>query len=370
MKILEAFGEPISNGGQEAFVMNVIENIDKTNISIDLLTPYYCDNDYYKQKVENYGGEVFSFNKKFEPGKSRFNIVSDLNKFFKNHKYDVVHVHSGSISIFGIFAYLAKKNGVKRVIVHAHSSIERKTLKNKILKEVCNLFLQNNADIYCACSKLAGQSKFVDAVVNNKLVIVKNGIDISKFRFNEIIRKNLRTNLRIDEKFVIGHVGRFCYEKNHSFIIDVFYEILKIKKNAILLLIGSGNLEKKIKKKIMEMGIDDKVIFIGNVNDVYNYYQAMDCFVFPSYFEGLGIVAIEAQAAGLRCYLSDVIPNEVKFTDLVNFISLKEEPKYWTNKIVNAANNYDRKDMSNAIRKAGYDIKMEIRKIERIYFNK
>ena len=367
MRILEAFGEPISNGGQESFVMNVVTHMDLSNKSVDLLTPYYCDNEHYKNKIEGLGGKVFTFNKPFTPGKSRFNICSDLDNFFKKNKYDVVHVHSGSISIFGIYAYYAKKNGVKKVIIHSHSSIEKKSLRNTILRSVCNVFLKNNVDIYCACSRIAGESKFVESVVKNKLVIIKNGIDVEKFKFNEVTRKNLRDSLNIEEdEFVVGHVGRFSDEKNHAFLIDVFKQIVKLKPNSKLILIGSGELEDTIKEKVIYLGFNEKVIFIGNVNNVYDYYQAIDCFVLPSKFEGLPLVGIEAQASGLSCFFADTITRELSITNLAHYLSLDDSPKVWGNEIC-LNDNLERVDMSTDIKRSGYDIKTEIKKIEALY---
>ena len=181
MKILEAFGEPISNGGQESFVMNVVTHMDLSNKTVDLLTPYYCDNEHYRKQIESLGGKVFTFNKQFAPGKSRFNICGTLDDFFKHNKYDVVHVHSGSISILSIFSYYAKKWGTEKVIVHSHCSIENFTLKNKILKFIFGLWMKNNVDQYCACSQLAAKAKFTDDIVNEKVVILKIYFTLKSF---------------------------------------------------------------------------------------------------------------------------------------------------------------------------------------------
>ena len=367
MRILEAFGEPISNGGQESFVMNVVTHMNLSNKTVDLLTPYYCDNEHYKNQIESLGGNIFTFNKPFMPGKSRFNICDALDDFFKKNKYDVVHIHSGSISIFGIYAYYAKKNGVKKVIVHSHSSIEKKSLRNTILRYVCNVFLKNNVDVYCACSRIAGESKFVEAVVKNKLVIIKNGIDVEKFRFNEVTRKNLRDSLNIkDNEFVVGHVGRFSDEKNHTFLIDIFEQILKHRPNSKLMLIGSGELANNVKEKVSRLGLEDKVMFIGSVHNVYDYYQVMDCFVLPSKFEGLPLVGVEAQAAGLCCYFSSVVTKELGVTKLAHYISLNKSNEKWAEQICDCVK-LTRVDMSLEIKEAGFSMDIEVRKIENLY---
>lgn len=369
MRILEAFGEPISNGGQESFVMNVVTHMDLSNKTVDLLTPYYCDNEHYRSKIESLGGKVFAFNKSFEPGKSRFNICSALNEFFKNNKYDVVHVHSGSISILGIFAYYAKKNGVKKVIVHSHCSIETFTFKNKVLRTIFGYWMKNNVDVYCACSNLAAKAKFKDNIVKDKVVIIKNGIDLGKFKYDEYIRNSIRGRLGIDEDcFVIGHVGRFSYQKNHEFLVDVFYEFLKYKKATKLLFIGSGELYDEIVAKVKLLGIEEKVIFIGNVNNVNEYYQAMDCFVLPSRYEGLPIVGIEAQASSLPCFFADTITRELEVTNLVKYLSLNDHPAIWADSMFSSYKG-ERLDVINCICSAGFDMKIEVKKIESIYEN-
>lgn len=368
MRILEAFGEPISNGGQESFVMNVVTHMDLSNKTVDLLTPYYCDNEHYKNKIESLGGKIFTFNKPFLPGKSRFNICEALDDFFKKNKYDVVHVHSGSISILSIFSYYAKKWGTEKVIVHSHCSIENFTLKNKILKFVFGLLMKNNVDQYCACSRLAAKAKFTDDIVNEKVVILNNGIDLNKFKYDEFVRNKLRKNLSIDnDTFIVGHVGRFSYQKNHDFLIDIFLEIQKVIPDSKLLLIGSGELCDEIHKKVKVVGIEEKVLFVGNVNDVHNYYQIMDCFVLPSRFEGLPIVGIEAQASSLHCYVSSNITEEMNITSLVKNIDLNKSAQHWANEIV-VCNKMQRGNVENDIRKARFAIENLASEVEAMYF--
>ena len=244
------------------------------------------------------------------------------------------------------------------------------SLKNKILQYACNLVLRNNVDVYCACSKIAGESKFIDSVVKDKLIIIKNGIDVEKFKFNVRKRVELRGLLNIqDDEFVVGHVGRFSDEKNHTFLIDIFNEIVKLRPLSRLMLIGSGELESTVKDKVKLLDLEEKVLFIGNVNNVYDYYQAMDCFVLPSKFEGLPLVGIEAQSVGLLCFFADTITSELGVTSLARYISLNEIPKVWAEKICEN-NKEDRLDMTEAIKNAGFDIETEIKKIESFYRGK
>jgi glycosyltransferase involved in cell wall biosynthesis len=167
-------------------------------------------------------------------------------------------------------------------------------------------------------------------------------------------------------KYVVGHVGRFNYQKNHSYLIDIFKELCKLNSAAILLLVGTGELENVIKEKVRALKLEEQVIFVGAVDNVNDYMQAMDCFVFPSKFEGLGMVAIEAQAMSLPCFLSDVIPKEVAITNLVHFISLNKSHSRWGEVIMNQRLK-KRMDMSAAIKAAGYDITDVATKIRDMY---
>jgi glycosyltransferase involved in cell wall biosynthesis len=354
MRVLEAFGEPISHGGQESFVMNVVQNMDLTGLQIDFLTPYYCDNEEYRQKISSLGGKIFELKKEFRPGKSRLYLRDTINQFFQQNKYDVVHVHSGSTSILTIFSYYAKKNGVKKVIVHSHVASEKKSLKGNIVKLCCNYFMKNNINYYCACSGVAGEAKFT---ANTNFIVINNGIDLNKFSYNKEKRIYMREKLKVaNNTFIMGHVGRFSYQKNHEFLLQIFNAFQTLIENSILLLIGTGELEETIKAKVLEMGIEKRVKFIGTVNNVSDYMQAMDCFVLPSRFEGLPIVAIEAQASGLPCFLSDRISKETAITDLAYFQSLNDSPQVWAESIINNSS-YKRRDMKSIICDAGYDIK-------------
>ena len=190
---------------------------------------------------------------------------------------------------------------------------------------------------------------------------------MDKYKFNEIVRNELRQELKIEDKFVIGHIGRFCYAKNHDFLIDVFYEVSKKKDNAILMLIGVGELEEEVKNKVKNLGIEDKVLFLGKKNDAYRYYQAMDLFLFPSKYEGLGMVSIEAQASGLPVICSTSIPSEAKVTDLVSYLSLQDGIEKWVDVVIDTYSNYSRRDTSEEVRNAGFDIRTEAVKLLEYY---
>ena len=160
------------------------------------------------------------------------------------------------------------------------------------------------------------------AVQSGKITIIPNAIDLEKFAFNPDKRKLLRQKLGLENKFVLGHIGRFVYPKNHSFLIDVFAEVVKVKPEARLMLVGDGELRKNIEEKVVSLGLQDKVLFLGNRNDVADLYNAMDIFLLPSHYEGLPVVGVEAQANGLKCLFSDKVTEESKLIDQFEFISL------------------------------------------------
>ncbi len=368
MKVLEIFGEPISNGGQESFVINVLKHINDDDIKIDLFTPYYCDNRTYKNIVEERGGKVFSLGLSFTPGNSRMNIKKPLKNFLKSNKYDVVHIHSGSISVLAIAAWVAHRCKVKKIIVHSHCAAERKNLKYRLAKFASLPLMRICPTDYCACSQVAGDWKFSRRIAKNKLVILKNGVDLLEFSYKSDVRAAMRRKLCLDENdLVIGHVGRFSYQKNHEYLLKVLSELKNNGINAKLVLIGSGELLNEVKEQALEADISDKIIFVGNVNNVADYMQAMDVFALPSRFEGLPIVGVEAQAAGLPCVFSEAVTEETKLTDEVKFLPIDDESvSAWAETILYLSKS-ERKDNVSVLKDKGFDINETVKRILEIY---
>ena len=367
MKVLEIFGEPISNGGQESFVMNVLGFIDMKNTTFDLLTPYYCDNNYYKNIVEEKGGNIYCFNFDFVPGKSRLNLLKKTKDFLSGHKYDVVHIHSGSISALTIISFAAYLNKVKKIIVHSHCSGASENIKHMVVKKLYSPLMSIFATDFCACSLEAAEWKFTKRIVRDKVVILKNGIDIEKFKYNIEMREQIRKKICVDKgDYVVGHVGRFSYEKNHIFLLDVFGEIKKIQPQSKLVLIGSGDEEMNIREKVKSDDLEKDVIFLGNVNNVNDYMQAFDVFVLPSLYEGLGIVGIEAQASGLPVIASKNVPTDMKVTDNVIFLDLAEDKKIWAKKICECGK-IQRQDTRKDIASKGFNICSTANDVRKMY---
>lgn len=367
MKILEVFGEPISNGGQESFVMNTVWHMDRTGLEIDYVTPYYCDNDFYRERIVRMGGEIFSFGLEFVPGKSRWNIYKPLKKVLGKKSYDVVHIHSGSVSVLSIAALAAKRMGVEKIITHSHCAAEHKNLKYYIAKYSCMPLLAVCPNIYCACSQVAGDWKYSRKVARNKLHILKNGVDLELFHFDSEVSLFMREKMGIEkEDFVVGHVGRFSYQKNHEFLIDIFRELKNRENHCKLMLVGTGEEQVSIIQKVEKYGLKKDVIFCGNVNNVQDYMKAMDIFVLPSRYEGLPIVGVEAQASGLPVITSDQVSSELKMIDEVEFLPLEAGAAGWAETILKFIGN-PRVDSYIKLQESGYDIHQTAQTLREMY---
>lgn len=356
IKILYVIGS-FTTGGVETFILNVCDNIDKNKFEIDFLL--FEDYDLScKYKLEKYNSKII-----YIPGikKGIFKFILNNYRVLKKYNYDIVHAHTNYISIFtAISGILA---GTKVRICHSHNSEFK--INGAIVKIVSLLYRILPIKLF-ACSNVAGKKLFGKKA---NIILINNAIDIEKFCYNEKIRRNVRKELGIENKFVIGNIARFSYQKNHSFLIDIFEKVLTKNKEAVLLLIGEGELEEEIRFKANKMGILDNVIFLGARTDVNEILQAIDIILFPSLYEGLGIVLIEAQCAGLPCIISDTIPKEAKVTGLVKNMSLKQNSQCWAEMLVEFYNNTSRKDISREIINSGYDIRSIVKKIENYYEN-
>ena len=366
MRVLEAFGEPVAYGGQEAFVFNVLEHMDLSGLTVDCLTAYTCDSERYKALAEKLGGGVYALGLPFAPGKSRRNIAAPFRAFLREHRYDVVHIHSGSISVLAIMAAEADKAGVRRVIVHSHAAGDRESWKHKVLRALASLYMRSHVGVYCACSRVAAEWKFAPDVAA-KARIVKNGIDIGRFAFDADVRRATREKLGLDEAdYVVGHVGRFSRQKNHAFLVDAFAEMARRAPECRLLLVGDGEDRLEITRRIAEMGLADRVAMTGAVDNVADYLQAMDVFVLPSLYEGLPISAVEAVGAGLPVVLSDAITREVGFSEDVVFLPLEAGSGAWADAVLRFRGRA-RADGAETVRQAGFDIVDTAREIRELY---
>lgn len=349
-------------GGLESFVMSIYRNIDRNKVQFDFL--YHYEGEYFfDDEIRQMGGQIYNLTVRQDNDLRKY--IRDLNSFFRKHKeYKVIHSHMPSLGF--IHLNVAKKQGVSVRIIHSHNSSFEKTFKG-FIKSILGQFSVKYANYRFACSIDAGKYLYH----NKEFTVINNAIDVSKFLFDSNIRNQMRDKMNLNDKFVIGHVGRFVLQKNHSFLLDVFVKILEKKPNSVLLLVGDGDIKSKIENKVNELGIEKNVIFYGTSNEVQKLFQVMDVFILPSLFEGLGIVLIEAQAAGLKCFTSaDVVPEEAHVSKNLEYIPLDESEIYWANKILKYDNYYERKDMYKDICEHKYDIESVSNKLQEFYINK
>lgn len=271
-----------NGGGVESVVMNYYRNIDRNKIQFHFL----CDEDSTDipyEEIEKLGGKVIVI----PPYQKLFKYQKELYRIFKENNYKIVHSHINALSVFPL--RIAKKAKIPVRIAHSHSTSNKKEWKKNILKMILRPLSKLYANNYFACTEYAGKWLFGKKIVDRKeLNVINNAIDLKKFEFNENIRKALRKELGIkDDTLIIGHVGRFMKQKNHEFLIEVFNEVYKKNQNTLLILIGQGPLLSEIKQKAINLNIEDKVKFIGQVTNVEKYYNIMDVFLFPSIYEGL-----------------------------------------------------------------------------------
>lgn len=346
-------------GGLESFIMNIYRNIDRDKVQFDFL--YHYEGKYFfDDEIKKMGGRIYNLT--IRQDNNILKYKRELCNFFEEHKeYKVIHSHMPSLAF--IHLKISKKFGISTRILHSHTSSFEKNLKG-YAKSMLSKFSVKHSNYRFACSIAAGEYLFK----SKKFEVVNNAIDSKKYVFDSDIRKKIREELNLEDKFIIGHVGRFEKAKNHIFLISIIKEILRIRNDVVLFLVGDGSLKKDIESKIKKENLERNVILYGVSDRVEKLLQAMDVFILPSLFEGLGIVLIEAQAAGLKCFASSyVVPKEAKVSDNIEYISLQEDPKIWAENILNYYNGYERKNIIENIYEHNYDIVKLSEKMEKFY---
>lgn len=358
IRILQCVND-MHRAGLETMLMNYYRNIDRTKIQFDFLThrPYKSD---YDDEILSLGGKVYYAPRLYPQNYPKY--FKWMKQFFKEHpEYKIVHSHIDAMSYLPL--KVAKKAGVPVRIAHSHNTSIDKDFKY-ILKQYFRARINSVATDFCTCGEEAGKFLFG----NVESTLIPNAIDISKFLYNPIIREKKRNELGIKKEYVIGHVGRLSYQKNHKFLIQIFNKFLKRYEDTILLLVGVGEKEEEIKKQVSELGLEQKVKFLGNRNDVNELYQAMDIFVMPSFFEGVPVVGVEAQFADLPCVFSDKVPKEVKFHSKTQFVPLNAPIQQWVD-VIGKYRNMERKPMTDELEKSPYNIKTAHSILENYYLN-
>ena len=357
------FGLSTNQGGIETYLKKIWDNIDHTRFHFNFIDMTGKGNvPYFYNELKASGCRFYKVTpRNVSISRNR----SDLNRLFATKKFDIFHFNVNTLSYI-LPVEIALKHGCK-VVVHSRNGGASNKLITNILhqinkKRLCKLDINRIAVSALAGDWLFGESKFK---------VFNNGIDVEKFTFNCLSRNNLRNSLNCSDKTVIGNVGAFLPAKNHRFIIDVFNEYQKINKNSVLWLVGDGYLKEDIESYVTKQNLQNKVLFLGKRNDIPDIYSAMDIFLFPSLFEGFPNAVLEAQCEGLPCIVSDCITKEVLITDNIRAIALSDSISSWVKGIQLFTNTYhnDRKDSAAIIRKSGFSVKDEIKRLESFYIS-
>lgn len=349
----------MNRGGLETMLMNYYRNIDRSKIQFDFLEHRSEESDYDKEII-SLGGRIYRIDA-LNP--FSFKYRKQLKQFFKNHpEYKIVHCHLDCMS--SIPLSYAKKVGVKTRIAHSHNSNQDKNLKYLLKLFYRRKISKVGTDLF-ACGDKAGKWMFG----NNSFLVINNAINTKNFLFDKDTSNKIKEKLKLRDKFVIGHVGRFNEQKNHDFIIDIFKELVSINDNARLLLVGEGNLKNEIEKKVEDLGLSQYVVFYGKCDCVNRIMQAFDIFLFPSLYEGLPVTMVEAQANGLKCFISNKVPEECIMSENVEILSLEDSAVKWAESINKYSEGYTRKDMLKSISDNGFNIEKNSKELEVFYLN-
>lgn len=358
---------PPGFGGIDAYIFGHYRYMDQNRFRFEFLTQNTA-----LEKAEQYRDFTYKVWPMLATAEQdRDGFVRNIREIFRNG-HDVLHLHTSYWTGF-LLEELAKEAGIPKVILHAHSTAvdendpEKRLALSRRHEEIKRAFLPDLATDYWACSWKAAGWLFGEQIPGEKIRIMKNAIEVERFRFSQQKRKKLRQEFGIEEDtLVLGTAGRLSYQKNQAFLIGVFADFHRRHPNSKLLLVGDGELRGALKLQIAEKGLEKDVLILGWRTNVEDYLQAMDIFLLPSRFEGLGIAAVEAAASGLPCLVSDQVPKEVAFAENIRHIPL--DISAWTAALEEAAQlHMNRQDGAEAVRAAGYDIKRQAKVLEALY---
>lgn len=351
----------MNRGGAETLIMSLYRHIDRSQIQFDFLT---CKEGVFDSEIIELGGRVHRIPYITDVG--HFGYLKGLKQFFMTHPdYSIVHSHMDKMS--GLVLQQAKLAGVSVRIAHSHNTRSEGGITARLYKWYAGLNILQNATNLLACSNAAANWLYRKKA--KEAFVLKNGIDTEEFYFSSMIRKKIREELKIsDDCFVVGHVGRFVHQKNHTYLIDIFHQFHKEINNTILLLAGDGPLRKEMEEKVKMLNLENHVKFLGIQSEIHRLLQAFDVFVFPSKHEGLPVTLIEAQGSGLPCIISEEISNETDLdVQLIHFLPLNKVSD-WVRKLVEIrTSKHCRLIPKEAISTKGYDIKSSTSILEEYY---
>ncbi|HEY8422187.1 MAG TPA: glycosyltransferase [Thermoclostridium sp.] len=360
IRILHVIENFSLNNGVNSVVMNYYNHIDRSRFIFDFIVHEPVPEENIERFRKN-GSRVYIM-----PQLRVKNLVAyiiKLARFFIIHKeYRIIHGHLPNAAF--LYLGIARLFRIPVRIVHSHNEISADTFLKKVRNNILNLLIPLAANQYAACSR--NSAKYLFGKRGESAFLLNNAIDTGKFSYSHDTRIRIRKELNIsEEQLVIGHVGRFCPQKNHAFIIDVFFEVCSILPDSRLILIGDGELFTAIERKVNSLDLSNKVVLVGVSDRVNEYLQAMDIFILPSLFEGFPVSAVEAQMSGLVCYLSDNINPQVSFSDKTYFLNIKEPASAWAQKIIHCNNARERRTVYDP----RFDIKVQAKRLEDYYLH-
>lgn len=359
IKILQIF-TVLNKGGAETNLMNYYRNMDRGKFHFDFLV--HREGGFFEEEIKNLGGNIYRL-PPILPWRLK-EYQKAVKEFFNtHHDYDIVH---GQCSELGVFIYEeAKRRNIPVIIAHAHNNRMDRD-KKLIFRLIWKFRMRKSINQYFTCGDEAAEDLFGKRLAK-KSYQMNNAIEVENFKFNKEVRESKRKELGAENSYNILNIGRFTSQKNQLFLLEVFAEIIRKNKQYRLFLVGNGELKPQILEKIKKLRIERHVELLGMRNDISEILQAMDIFMFPSLFEGFGIAFLEAQVSGLKCVISEKIAIESQIvTNNIKVFSLNKSPKHWANEILKIDFS-ERKDASEIIRNAGYDIKENAKKLEKKY---
>lgn len=355
-KILIISTTGIGYEGISSVIYNYCSHMDRNGLQFTFLSPWKVLPDR-REDFEKLGRLWVVSDRKKKP----VAYARDLFALLKREKFDVIHIHGNSGTML-LDTVIAKCRGVRKVIVHGHSTACSHTFANRLLKRP----MMGLADICLTCSEEAGKWLYG----NRKYTVIHNGIDVGQFQYNPTVRDEVRKEFGVVNRFVVGHAGYFKPVKNQMFLIEVFRELKKKVPEACLLLIGEGQLMEAARNRVKELNMEESVIFAGRRRDMQRMYQMMDVFVFPSLFEGLGMVMIEAQMTGLPCIASTNVPRETKIHSQCFYLNLEQPISDWVHRL-EVCKEVCREELQKECREkeAKYDIAKQAEKLRKLYLD-
>lgn len=326
IRVAQIMGQ-MNGGGVESVVMNYYRHIDRTQIQFDFIVASNS-NCIPREEIDSLGGRIIEV----PPYQQLPNYMATLKTLFSSREYTIVHSHVNALSVFPLYA--AKQALVPVRIAHSHSTDSSKEPWKSLVKRVLRTQANRFPTQKVACSRYAGEWLFGKG---SSFLILNNAIELSNFKYNPVIRKEVRAELGLShDQFAIGHIGRFMKQKNHEFLLEVFSKVAEQSSKAKLILVGMGPELERIKSSVIDSGLKNNVVFLGQRDDISRLYQAFDVFVLPSLYEGLPVVAVEAQSAGLPCFVSDSVTREAGITKRCSFLSLHDGAQKWAAEILGA----------------------------------